>query len=172
MAFLSQSILPQVAVCVVIPWFLLRGHLPRHVTHPVDEVAHHAKEAVKVAGVGKAALALLQVDLQVAPRVDDLHLMLLDVACLLTTVCHYQLRRLLLDTLHLQHQHATTLIGLTTIDKGPFFKSNPKFLDQLPNPMHRNYYRTHPKPSPTLSSLKTIFNNTYCKSQFINPFQS
>ena len=93
----------------IIPGFLLRGHLSRHVVHPVDEVADHAKEAVQVTGVGEAALALLEVDLQVAPGVHHLHLVLLDVTSLLAAVRHYQLGRLLLDTLHLQRQHTAQM---------------------------------------------------------------
>ena len=93
--------------CVLIPWFLLRRHLSRHVVHPVQEVTNHAKEAEEIAGVSKSALALFQVNLQVTPGVDDLHLMLLNVTSLLTAVCYNQLGSLLLYSLHLQQQHTT-----------------------------------------------------------------
>jgi len=88
---------------VIIPWFLLRRHLSPHVTHPVQEIADHAEEAEEITGVAESAFALFQVDLQVAPCVDDLHLVLLDVSSLLTTVRYNQLGSLFLYSLHLQH---------------------------------------------------------------------
>ena len=88
----------------VLPGFFLVHHLSQDVIHPVQEIAHHSKESIKVARVGKFVLADVDVDLQIAPGVHDFHLLLLDVARSLAGVCHDQFGGLLLDRLDLEDE--------------------------------------------------------------------
>ena len=67
----------------------------------MEQVADHPEEPIQVAGIGEFVLADVDVYLKIAPGVDDLHLLLLDLASAVPGVRHDQLGRLLLDRLNL-----------------------------------------------------------------------
>ena len=92
------------------PGLLLRVHLDVHVLHPEQQVAHHVEEAEQVSGVGEAALALVDADLERAPRVDHLRLLVLDLQRLVARVGDDQRRTRLLHLLHLQHPAAAASV--------------------------------------------------------------
>jgi len=86
-------------------------HLTRQIGHPVEQVPCHAEETVKVGGVGELCATAFHPQLQVAPCIHHFHLMILDFTRLLSTVCHYQGSGRLLNLLHLQWTHTTTVYG-------------------------------------------------------------
>lgn len=86
----------------LIPWLLLVGHLSGHVINPVEKVTDHTKEAVEVTRVGQSVLALVKMNLEVTPGIDNFHLVLLNIASLLATIRNDQLGGLLLDRLDLE----------------------------------------------------------------------
>ncbi len=97
-----------------LPGFLLGGHLTNHVLHPEHQVAHEAEEAEEVGRVGEQVLAVLHVDLEVAPRVHHLSLAVLDLPSLVPGVGNQKLGGILLDSLNLRKIKASVQRTLRT----------------------------------------------------------